>query len=58
MNDIQFAVNNSGIKLYADDTVSYQSGLNCEEGRVTLQSSVNESGAMSMHLLSTRPKLK
>ena len=41
VNDIQDAVKNCGIKLYADDTVLYQDGINGTEGGVKLQSSVD-----------------
>ena len=42
VNDVQQAVPNCGIKLYADDTVLFQSGVNKEEARTKLQRSVNE----------------
>ena len=42
VNDVQHAVTNCGIKLYADDTVLYQAGVNREEARFKLQASVNE----------------
>ena len=42
VNDIQGAVENCGIKLYADDTVLYQSGVNVDEARGKLQKSVTE----------------
>ena len=41
VNDIQGAVKNCGIKLYADDTVLYQDGINVAEANVKLQISVN-----------------
>ena len=41
MNDIKNAVTNCGVKLYADDTVLYQAGLNHEEAQLKLQESVN-----------------
>ena len=41
VNDIQEAVTNCGIKLYADDTVLYQSGVNGLEANTKLQGSVN-----------------
>ena len=37
VNDIQGAVENYGIKLYADDTVLYHSGVNVAEARGKLQ---------------------
>ena len=42
VNDIQNAVTDCGIKLYADDTVLYQHGVNCTEANIKLQNSVNE----------------
>ena len=42
VNDIQNAVGECGIKLYADDTVLYQSGVNCAEAEAKLQSSVSK----------------
>ena len=42
VNDVQGALDECGIKLYADDTVLYQSGINCEEAVVNLQGSVNK----------------
>ena len=42
VNDVQRAVPNCGVKLYADDTVLYQSGVNKEEARVMMQRSVND----------------
>ena len=42
VNDIQNAVDHCGIKLYADDTVLYQSGVNVEDARVKLQASMNK----------------
>ena len=41
VNDIKNAVINCGVKLYADDTVLYQAGLNHEEAQLKLQESVN-----------------
>ena len=41
VNDIQNALDECGLKLYADDTVLYQSGLNSEEACDKLQVSVN-----------------
>ena len=41
VNDIQNAVTNCGLKLYADDTVLYQPGVNCLEASTKLQTSVN-----------------
>ena len=42
VNDIQNAVGECGIKLYADDTVLYQTGINCAEAENKLQNSVNK----------------
>ena len=42
VNDIQNAVVDCDIKLYADDTVLYQSGTNCVEAEVKLQRSIND----------------
>ena len=42
VNDIQNAVINCGIKLYADDTVLYQTGVNGEEAKMKLQVSLNK----------------
>ena len=42
VNDVQQAVTNCGVKLYADDTVLYQSGVNMEVARDKLQLSVNK----------------
>ena len=42
INDIQFALGNCNLKLYADDSVLYQSGVNSEEAAVLLQSSLNK----------------
>ena len=42
VNDVQQAVPNCGLKLYADDTVLYQPGVNCEEARGKLQSSISK----------------
>ena len=39
---MQHAVTRCGVKLYADDTVLYQSGVNKDEAKNKLQSSVNE----------------
>ena len=41
VNDIQGALDECKIKLYADDTVLYQSGVNCKEAMAKLQKSVN-----------------
>ena len=41
VNDIQGALDDCKIKLYADDTVLYQSGVNSEEATKKLQVSVN-----------------
>ena len=40
VNDVQEAIDECGIKLYADDTVLYQSGINCEEAANKLQRSI------------------
>ena len=41
VNDIQGAIDECNIKLYADDTVLYQSGVNSEAAATKLQQSVN-----------------
>ena len=41
VNDIQDAVNDCGVKLYADDTVLYQAGVSCIEAETKLQESVS-----------------
>ena len=41
VNDVKNAVTNCGVKLYADDTVLYQPGLNQEEAQGKLQKSVD-----------------
>ena len=41
VNDVQGALNECKAKLYADDTVLYQSGLNSEEAAAKLQESVD-----------------
>ena len=41
VNDMQGAINDCRIKLYADDTVLYQSGINRDEAAAKLQGSVN-----------------
>ena len=41
VNDVQFALDNCGLKLYADDTVLYHSGLSCEDACSKLQQSIN-----------------
>ena len=41
VNDIQGALDNCNVKLYADDTVLYQTGVNCAEAETKLQKSVN-----------------
>ena len=33
VNDVEYAIQNCGLKLYADDTVLYQSGVNKEEAK-------------------------
>ena len=42
VNDIQQAVGECGVKLYADDTVLYQCGVNGTEAGVKLQESVDK----------------
>ena len=42
VNDVENAVPNCGIKLYADDTVLYQAGVNKETARDKLQNSVSK----------------
>ena len=42
VNDVENAVTNCGIKLYADDTVLYQAGVNKETARDKLQNSVSK----------------
>ena len=42
VNDLQYALAGSNFKLYADDTVLYQSGVNAEEASVALQSSLDK----------------
>ena len=42
VNDMEYAVTNCGLKLYADDTVLYQAGVNKDEAMVKLQKSVND----------------
>ena len=41
VNDVQSALDECNVKLYADDTVLYQSGLNSHEASVKLQASLN-----------------
>ena len=41
VNDVQNALDDCNVKLYADDTVLYQSGLNGQEASVKLQSSLD-----------------
>ena len=41
VNDIQNAVTDCGLKLCAEDTILYQSGVNCMEASTKLQTSVN-----------------
>ena len=41
VNDVKNAVTSCGVKLYADDTVLYQPGLNQEEAKGKLQKSVD-----------------
>ena len=48
VNDMQQAVMDCGLKLYADDTVLNQSGVNKEEARKKLQTSVNRFNAWCM----------
>ena len=60
VNDIQGALDNCKIKLYADDTVVYQSGVNKEEAGVKLQKSVNmfanwcETNALTINVSKTK----
>ena len=42
VNDIQGTVRDCGLKLYADDTVLYQYGINCTDAESKLQESVNK----------------
>ena len=42
VNDVQQPVLNCGIKLYADDTVLYQSGVNKDIAKIKLQQSVDD----------------
>ena len=42
VNDIHDAVQSCGVKIYADDTVLYQSGVNCNEAETKLEDSVNK----------------
>ena len=42
VNDIQHALDNCNIKLYADDTVIYQSDVNSQVAAEKLQSSINK----------------
>ena len=41
INDLQHALNNGNVKLYADDTVLYQSGNNADEAGRCLQANLN-----------------
>ena len=41
INDLASALDECGIKLYADDTVLYQSGINAHDATSKLQASVN-----------------
>ena len=41
VNDVKGAINDCKIKLYADDPVLYQSGINCDEAVAKLQESVD-----------------
>ena len=41
VNDLEPAIGACGVKLYADDTVLYQTGVNCEEAVLKLQISLN-----------------
>ena len=60
MNDIQGALDDCGIKLYADDTVLYQSGVNSEEAANKLQLSIDkfagwcESNALTINISKTK----
>ena len=41
VNDVQFALNDCGVQLYADDTVLYQAGINSHEAAIKLQRSLD-----------------
>ena len=41
VNDLHFVLNDCGVKLYADDTVLFQSGENCDQAERKLQASLN-----------------
>ena len=41
VNDLKGALNDCKVKLYADDTVLYQSGVNCQQAEDRLQTSMN-----------------
>ena len=41
VNDVQDALDECGVKLYADDTVLYQSGVNCADAAEKLQRSIS-----------------
>ena len=41
VNDLEFVLNNRNVKLYADDTVLYQTGENCIQAERKLQVSLN-----------------
>ena len=42
VNDLQFVLENCGLKLYADDTVIYQEGVNCQTAEIGLQISMDK----------------
>ena len=60
VNDVKGALDDCNIKLYADDTVLYHSGVNCDEAAVKLQKSVNlfanwcESNALTINISKTK----
>ena len=41
VNDVQFALDDCGIQLYADNTVLYQAGINSHEAAIKLQRSLD-----------------
>ena len=41
INDLVLALDNCGVKLYADDTVLYQSGINVQDASIKLQKSLD-----------------
>ena len=42
VNDVEEALDNCGLKLYADDTVLFQQGVNCMEAETKLQNSLDK----------------